>query len=173
MKPHSFIHCQYESVVFATRIYAKHSLCVQLTHFFLRSSFALMTRIKRHLQFLIRWWPLRPLLLCVVAHKQLNLNERAGEVNNTIQWRRMFDLKTNIKEIKCKLSPERTQMSDIYKFFFYYFDFINKINLQQKRATTTDLKEFDPLSWNLSNGKSTITTATTKTTTSRREKIKK
>lgn len=56
--------------------------------------------------------------------------------------------------IKCKLSAASTKMSDIYNFFSFFFDFINKIILQQKAAPSDDeSKEFDPLSWNLSNGK--------------------
>lgn len=53
--------------------------------------------------------------------------------------------------MKCKLSQPResTKMSDIYNF---YFDFINKVSLYSKKSDDDDSKEFDPLSWNLSNG---------------------
>lgn len=53
-------------------------------------------------------------------------------------------------EAKCKLSPEWTE-NDIYNFF----DFINKIIYSKERRRRRRLEEFDPLSWNLSNGKTT------------------
>lgn len=88
----------------------------------------------------------------ILNQMTLNVHSEAPEAGaNTIK-RNVLTSKSEIETKRRKVHAQRLEMNDIYKRFF---DFINKIISQFRRLE----KEFDPLSWNLSNGrKSTANT---------------